>query len=162
MVANYVSTVARQVGCSISARHFNHVKRVAKKCMLASGIRIGGARVSPTLGSFRRYRPVVENSHMTSSAWPDPLGVAQREVGSMDGKGRCLDNVFVERLWRTVKHDEIYLRSYADLTKATTHLTTFFRFYNDRRPHSAHDRPDGQHFTPMEVYRRDLAQPLSA
>ena len=48
MVANYVSTVARQVGCSISARHFNHVKRVAKKCMLASGIRIGGARVSPT------------------------------------------------------------------------------------------------------------------
>jgi putative transposase len=80
---------------------------------------------------------------------------------SMDGKGRCLDNVFVERLWRTVKHDEIYLRSYADLTEATNRLTVFFDFYNERRPHSAHDH-DGQHFTPMEVYRRDLAQPLSA
>lgn len=81
---------------------------------------------------------------------------------SMDGKGRCLDNVFVERLWRTVKYDEIYLRSYGSQVEAETSLATFFRFYNERRPHSAHDRPDGQHFTPMEVYRRDLAQPLSA
>ena len=80
---------------------------------------------------------------------------------SMDGKGRCLDNVFVERLWRTVKHDEIYLRSYADLTEATKWLTLFFDFYNERRPHSAHDHA-GQHFTPMEIYRRDLVQPLSA
>ena len=80
---------------------------------------------------------------------------------SMDGKGRCLDNVFVERLWRTVKHDEIYLRSYADLTEATKWLTLFFDFYNERRPHSAHDHA-GQHFTPMEIYRRDLAQPLGA
>lgn len=97
----------------------------------------------------------------TSAEFTQPL-LARGVKLSMDGKGRCLDNVFVERLWRTVKHDEIYLRSYGNLTEATTYLTAFFRFYNERRPHSAHDRPDGQHFTPMEVYRRDLAQPLSA
>lgn len=102
-----------------------------------------------------------QGCQFTSAEFTQPL-LARGVKLSMDGKGRCLDNVFVERLWRTVKHDEIYLRSYADMTEATTHLTTFFRFYNDRRPHSAHDRPDGQHFTPMEVYRRDLAQPLSA
>jgi putative transposase len=102
-----------------------------------------------------------QGCQFTSAEFTQPL-LARGVKLSMDGKGRCLDNVFVERLWRTVKHDEIYLRSYGNLTEATTYLTAFFRFYNERRPHSAHDRPDGQHFTPMEVYRRDLAQPLSA
>jgi putative transposase len=101
-----------------------------------------------------------QGCQFTSAEFTQPL-LARGVKLSMDGKGRCLDNVFVERLWRTVKHDEIYLRSYADLTEATTHLTAFFRFYNERRPHSAHDHA-GEHFTPMEVYRRDLAQPLSA
>jgi putative transposase len=102
-----------------------------------------------------------QGCQFTAEAFTQPL-LARGVKLSMDGKGRCLDNVFVERLWRTVKYDEIYLRSYGDLTEAHAHLASFFRFYNERRPHSAHDRPDGQHFTPMEVYRRDLAQPLSA
>ena len=101
-----------------------------------------------------------QGCQFTSAEFTQPL-LARGVKLSMDGKGRCLDNVFVERLWRTVKHDEIYLRSYGNLTEAETHLTGFFRFYNERRPHSAHDH-GGQHFTPMEVYRRDLAQPLSA
>lgn len=101
-----------------------------------------------------------QGCQFTSAEFTQPL-LARGVKLSMDGKGRCLDNVFVERLWRTVKHDEIYLRSYGDLTEATTHLTAFFRFYNERRPHSAHDQA-GEHFTPMEVYHRDLAQPLSA
>lgn len=101
-----------------------------------------------------------QGCQFTSAAFTEPL-LARGVKLSMDGKGRCLDNVFVERLWRTVKHDEIYLRSYADLTAATAHLKTFFRFYNERRPHSAHDC-GSQHFTPMEIYRRELAQPLSA
>jgi putative transposase len=101
-----------------------------------------------------------QGCQFTSAEFTQPLLAAGVKL-SMDGKGRCLDNVFVERLWCTVKHDEIYLRSYADMTEATTHLTAFFRFYNERRPHSAHDHA-GKHFTPMEVYRRDLAQPLSA
>ena len=68
---------------------------------------------------------------------------------SMDGKGRCMDNVFVERLWRTVKYEEVYLKTYANLPKAEQNLRTYFEFYNARRPHSSHD---GQ--TPLEVYRR--------
>lgn len=68
---------------------------------------------------------------------------------SMDGKGRCLDNVFVERLWRTVKYEEIYLKAYANLPQAEQNLRTYFKFYNTHRPHSSHD---GQ--TPWEVYCR--------
>jgi putative transposase len=60
-----------------------------------------------------------QGCQFTSAAFTQPL-LARGVKLSMDGKGRCLDNVFVERLWRTVKHDEIYLRSYGDLTEATT------------------------------------------
>ena len=58
----------------------------------------------------------------------------------MDGKGRCLDNVFVQRLWRTVKDEEVYLKSYGSLVEAHAQLETYFRFYHERRPHQA---PDG-------------------
>ena len=102
-----------------------------------------------------------QGCQFTSAEFVQPL-LARGVKLSMDGQGRCLDNVFVERLWRTVKYEEIYLRSYLTLSDATTHLAAFFRFYNERRPHSAHDSAAGAHFTPMEVYRRDLAQPLSA
>jgi len=74
---------------------------------------------------------------------------------SMDGKGRCLDNVFVERLWRSVKYEEIYLESYCSLVDAHTQLDTYFHFYNERRPHSS--LADG---TPGETYR--LAFPTAA
>jgi putative transposase len=70
---------------------------------------------------------------------------------SMDGKGRCLDNVFVERLWRTVKYEEVYLKSYVSLVDAHAQLDRFFRFYNERRPHSSLDDA-----TPAEVYKATL------
>ena len=66
---------------------------------------------------------------------------------SMDGKGRCLDNVFVERLWRSVKYEEVYLKAYANVLEAERGLGAYFRFYNESRPHSSHD---GQ--TPREIY----------
>lgn len=56
---------------------------------------------------------------------------------SMDGKGRCRDNIFVERLWRTVKYEEVYLHAYEDLVDAREHLRLYFAFYNDERPHQA-------------------------
>jgi putative transposase len=101
-----------------------------------------------------------QGCQFTSAEFLHPLLAAGVNI-SMDGRGRALDNVFVERLWRTVKYDEIYRKSYQSQIEADTHLATFFRFYNEERPHSAHDR-DGQHFTPMEVYRRDLPVVLSA
>lgn len=56
---------------------------------------------------------------------------------SMDGKGRAIDNIFVERLWRTVKYEDIYLKAYADGWELETGLTTYFTFYNSRRFHQS-------------------------
>lgn len=56
---------------------------------------------------------------------------------SMDGRGRALDNVFVERLWRSVKYEEAYLREYESVRDAVTGLGQYFRFYNMERPHQA-------------------------
>ncbi|SFD93795.1 Integrase core domain-containing protein, partial [Thiohalospira halophila DSM 15071] len=66
---------------------------------------------------------------------------------SMDGRGRALDNVFVERLWRTVKYEDIYLRGYETPAELEAGLHRYFRFYNEQRPHSALDRR-----TPAEVH----------
>ena len=54
---------------------------------------------------------------------------------SMDGRGRALDNAFIERLWRTVKYEDLYMRDYADGREVHGGLTEYFRFYNERRPH---------------------------
>ncbi len=66
---------------------------------------------------------------------------------SMDGRGRYQDNIFVERLWRTVKYEEVYLKAYANATEARRELGEYFRFYNNRRPHQALD-----YRTPAEVF----------
>jgi putative transposase len=55
----------------------------------------------------------------------------------MDGKGRCLDNVFVERLWRSLKYEEVYLHAYENMAEARAGIGRYFRFYNDERPHQA-------------------------
>jgi putative transposase len=67
---------------------------------------------------------------------------------SMDGRGRALDNVFVERLWRSVKYEEVYLKDYRDGWEAEASLARYFRFYCERRIHQALD-----YHTPREVYR---------
>ncbi len=56
---------------------------------------------------------------------------------SMDGRGRALDNIFVERLWRSVKYEDIYLKKYETVLELTTGLTEYFRFYNHERPHQS-------------------------
>lgn len=56
---------------------------------------------------------------------------------SMDGRGRALDNVFVERLWRSVKYEEVYLRSYVTVLELESRLSDYFRFYNEERPHQS-------------------------
>jgi putative transposase len=66
---------------------------------------------------------------------------------SMDGKGRWVDNVFVERLWRSVKYEEIYLHAYETVREVKTALTRYFRFYNECRPHQSLD-----YRTPDEMY----------
>ena len=55
----------------------------------------------------------------------------------MDGKGRCIDNVFVERVWRSLKYEEVYLNPYDSMPEARTGIGRYFTFYNDERPHQA-------------------------
>ena len=65
----------------------------------------------------------------------------------MDGKGRALDNIFTERLWRTIKQEEVYLNDYATPREARQGLSTYLRFYNEERIHQSLD-----YRTPAEVY----------
>ncbi len=58
---------------------------------------------------------------------------------SMDGRGRVIDNIFIERLWRTVKYEEVYLKDYQDVLEALSNLKSYFAFYNHERPHQALD-----------------------
>ena len=90
-----------------------------------------------------------QGSQFTSE---DFTGVLKREGIriSMDGKGRWLDNVFVERLWRSVKYEEVYLRAYDDIAAARQSLGRYFEFYNSERRHQALDRrtPDSVYYEP--------------
>jgi putative transposase len=72
---------------------------------------------------------------------------------SMDGKGRWVDNVFVERLWRSVKYEEVYLKAYESIGDARESLGRYFTFYNSKRRHQSLDRQ-----TPDSVYYQDAAR----
>jgi len=71
---------------------------------------------------------------------------------SMDGKGAWRDNVFVERLWRTIKYEKVYLRAYADVPVARAAIGKYLTFYNSKRPHSSLDRktPDQAYFNALQ------------
>jgi len=71
---------------------------------------------------------------------------------SMDGKGRYSDNIFIERLWRTVKYEEVYLKAYSGGREAKAGIDAYFSFYNNQRPHQALG-----YRTPAEVFNGDLA-----
>jgi putative transposase len=83
----------------------------------------------------------------TSAAWTSRLESAGVQV-SMDGRGRCLDNVFVERLWRTVKYEDVYIRCYSGVPELKAGLSRFFPYYNDERWHQSLE-----YQTPAAVYR---------
>jgi putative transposase len=97
-------------------------------------------------------RPEVFNTdqgvQFTASAWTGRLERAGVAV-SMDGKGRCLDNVFVERLWRSVKYEDIYLKRYEVVPQLQAGLRAYFPFYNEERLHQGLD-----YRTPAVVYRQ--------
>jgi putative transposase len=96
-------------------------------------------------------RPEIFNSdqgaQFTSEAFTTPLRNSGVAI-SMDGRGRYLDNIFVERLWRSVKYEEVYLKDYADVWEAERELSCYFRWYNEERPHQSLG-----YDTPAAVYR---------
>ena len=100
--------------------------------------------------ALRLGRPEIFNtdqgSQFTSATFTSRLE-AERIAISMDGRGRALDNVFIERLWRSLKYEDIYLKDYADATELYEGLVAYFAFYNEQRTHSALS-----YRTPREVY----------
>jgi putative transposase len=105
--------------------------------------------------ALSRGRPEIFNTdqgvQFTSREFTGRLQAAGVAI-SMDGRGRALDNVFVERLWRTVKYEEIYLRDYASGADCQASLAAYLKFYCDERPHQALE-----YRTPREVYRGEGA-----
>lgn len=87
-----------------------------------------------------------QGSHFTSPQYTSVLLAAGIQI-SMDGRGRALDNIFVERLWRSVKYEEVYLHDYANPREARAGLTRYLWDYNHTRPHQAL-----KYRTPMEAY----------
>ncbi len=114
--------------------------------------------------ALAQHKPVIWNSdqgsHFTSPLYTQRLLAADVQI-SMDGKGRALDNIFTERLWRTVKYEEVYLHDYQTPKQTHTGLTAYFDFYNYRRPHQSL-----AYLTPAEVFlanipaTANLRQPL--
>ncbi len=88
----------------------------------------------------------------TAGAWVERVEAAGARV-SMDGRGRCLDNVFVERLWRTVKYEDVFLRGYESVTELERGLRAYFAFYNEARLHQSLG-----YKTPAEVYRAERSK----
>jgi len=95
-----------------------------------------------------------QGSHFTSPQYVDRLLAAGVRI-SMDGRNRALDNTFTERLWRTVKYEEVYLYEYASPREARVGLTRYFEFYCHERPHQALN-----YQTPAQAYFRK-EKPLS-
>lgn len=77
-----------------------------------------------------------QGSHFTSAQFLEPFLDKQVKI-SMDGRGRCMDNIFTERLWRTVKYENVFIKSYRTLDEATCGLNDYFNFYNAKRPHQS-------------------------
>jgi putative transposase len=94
--------------------------------------------------------PVIFNtdqgSQFTATAWTNRVEAEGVQV-SMDGKGRCHDNIFVERLWRSVKYEELYPKGYGSVPELEAGLKAYFRFYNEVRPHQSLE-----YRTPSEVH----------
>jgi putative transposase len=108
----------------------------------------------------RHGRPEIFNtdqgSQFTSEDFTDPL--LERGIRiSMDGRGRWLDNVFVERLWRSLKYEEVYLKAYASIPQAKQQIGRYFEFFNQQRRHQSLDDQ-----TPDTVYYGQRSEPLAA
>ena len=92
--------------------------------------------------AFRRGQPEIFNSdqgsHFTSEKFTGALKAKQIAI-SMDGRGRCMDNIWIERLWRSLKYEEVYLKDYESVTEARAGIERYFRFYNHERLHQSLD-----------------------
>src|ERR1700726_3995642 len=122
-------------------------------------------RVSNTLGTdfcvealeealARHGRPEIFNTDQGSQFTSDDFTGTLKRHGvmiSMDGKGRCMDNIFVERLWRSLKYEEVYLNAYESVAEAKAGIGAWLSFYNDERQHQSLG-----YLTPRQIYQEGL------
>ena len=87
-----------------------------------------------------------QRCQFTSKMWTEALKKQGIEI-SMDGKGRCLDNIQIERFWRSLKYEEVYLKSYESMTEVRKNIGKYIDFYNQKRPHQSLE-----YQTPDEAY----------
>ncbi len=101
---------------------------------------------------MRKILDTTQGSHFTGAAFISVLAGNGIAI-SMDGKGAWRDNVFVERLWRSVKYEEVYLRAYDRVSEARASIGRYLDFYNGRRPHSSLDgmTPDHAYFNSLPI-----------
>ena len=102
--------------------------------------------------ALRRGRPEIFNNDQGSQFTSEQFTGELERRGitiSMDGRGRCFDNIFIERLWRSLKYEEVYLREYASVPEARTGIGNWFQFYNQERLHQSLD-----YRTPAGLYLR--------
>ena len=97
-----------------------------------------------------------QGAQFTSEAFTGVLKAASIRI-SMDGKGRWVDNVFVERLWRSLKYEEVYLKAYDSVAEARLGIGDYFKFYNRERRHQSLDRQ-----TPDQIYASSMMWPIAA
>ncbi len=101
--------------------------------------------------SVMKYgKPEISNTdqgvQFTSTGYIDLMGVNEIKI-SMDGRGRCFDNIFTERLWRSVKYEEVYLKEYSNVKELKSSIDKYFTFYNHKRMHEKLG-----YMTPAEIY----------
>ena len=100
--------------------------------------------------ALHRGRPEIFNSDQGSQFTSEKFSAELKARGiavSMDGRGRCMDNIFIERLWRSLKYEEVYLKDYQSVTEARAGIEKYFRFYNQERLHQSLD-----YRTPAGIY----------
>ena len=117
--------------------------------------------VSSLENAFRGYgRPEIFNTDQgvqyTSNDFASTV-LDNNVLLSMDGKGRCVDNIFIERLWRRVKYEEVYLKDYDSVRDLIKSLKDYFEFYNNERPHAGLGD-----MTPAEIYWEGMDLQLAA
>lgn len=140
-------TIRRQHSAAFKARvALESLKGEKTISQLSSDFVISAAKQAINQYGNPDYSNQDQGSQFTDK---DYISVWDQELTkiSMDGRGRCMDNIFTERLWRSLKYEEVYLKSYETVTQAIDGIGNYFEFYNYKRSHQSLD-----YKTPADVY----------
>ena len=143
--------------CAVMDWHSRHVLGWAVSNTMGTDLCLEALEMAlSSTGRFPEIFNTDQGSQFTSAEWTGRLTELGVKI-SMDGRGRWMDNVFIERLWRSVKYEEIYLKEYATIPELQQGLGTWFNRYNHWRPHQ-----NLGNLTPADVYHAIIPTPQAA